>query len=319
MIPAGPDPFHGIYAATPCPLRGDLAPDEPALAAHIGRLAGVRGLAGFLLNGHAGENATMARSDQERVVALAAETVGDRAILVAGVNCESSLDAARLARAVEAAGADAIMVFPPNGWALHQDEEGVVEHHRRVLDATDAPIMLFQAAVGAGGLSYRAPVLERVARLERVVAIKEGSWEVAAYEENRRLIRAAAPHVAVMGSGDEHLFTSFVVGSEGSLVSLAAVIPEPIVALFEAVRAGQLGKARACHERIYPLARAVYRLAPGGRATARLKTCLAMLDRFPSDRMLPPALATPPDEHARLRDALDAALAGPATEKMGSE
>ena len=311
MIPDGPQPFHGIYAATPCPLRDDLAPDEPALAAHLVRLAGVRGLAGFLLDGHAGENATMALADQERVVSIAAEAVGDRSILVAGVNCESSLEAARHARALEAAGADAIMVFPPNGWALHQDEEGVVEHHRRVLDATGAPLMLFQAAVGAGGLSYRPPTLERLVRLPRVVAIKEGSWEVAAYEENRRLIRAAAPRVAVMGSGDEHLFTSCVVGSEGSLVSLAAVIPEPIVALFEAVRAGRLDTARAAHERIYPLARAVYRLAPGGRATARLKTCLALLGHFPSDRMLPPATATPGDEHPRLRDALDAALATP--------
>ena len=311
MIPDRPDPFHGIYAATPCPLREDLAPDEPALAAHLDRLAATPGLAGFLLTGHAGENATMPLADQVRVVAVAAEAVGDRSLLVAGVNCEGSLDAARHARAVEAAGADAIMVFPPNGWGLHQDEEGVVEHHRRVLDATGVPIMLFQAAVGAGGLSYRAPVLERLVGLERVVAIKEGSWEVAAYEENRRLIRAAAPHVAVMGSGDEHLFTSYVVGSEGSLVSLAAVIPEPIVALLEAVRAGRLDEARACHERIYPLARAVYRLAPGGRATARLKTCLAMLGRFPSDRMIPPAVATPPEEHPGLRKALDAALASP--------
>ena len=311
MIPDGPEPFHGIYAATPCPLRADLAPDEPALAALLDRLAGVRGLAGFLLNGHAGENAAMPLPDQERAVAAAAEAVGGRAILVAGVNCESSREAARHARAVEAAGADAIMVFPPNGWALHQDEEGVVDHHRRVLDATRAPLMLFQAAVGAGGLAYPSSTLARLVRLPRVAAVKEGSWEVAAYEENRRLIRAAAAHVAVMGSGDEHLFTSWVVGSEGSLVSLAAVIPEPIIALFEAVRGGGLGEARACHERIYPLARAVYRIAPGGRATARLKTCLAMLGRFPSDRMIPPGAATPADEHPRLRAALDAALAGP--------
>ena len=308
MIPAGREPFHGIYAATPCPLRTDFAPDEPALAAHLERLADFPGLAGFLLNGHAGENATMGHADQERVVAVAAESVGNRSILVAGVSCEGSLDAARHARALVAAGADAIMVFPPNGWALHQDEEGVVEHHRRVLEAADAPLMLFQAAVGAGGLSYPAPTLERLVRLPRVVAIKEGSWEVAAYEENRRLIRAVAPHVAVMGSGDEHLFTSYVVGSEGSLVSLAAVIPEPIIGLYEAVRAGRLAEARAFHERIHPLARAVYRLAPGGRATARLKTCLERLGQFPNDRMLPPAIETPPEERPHLAQTLDQAL-----------
>ena len=309
MIPAGSAPFHGIYAATPCPLREDLAPDEPALAAHLERLAGIPGLVGFLLNGHAGENAAMESGAQERVVAVAAEAVGHRSILVAGVNRENSRDAARHARTLESAGADAIMVFPPNGWALHQEEEGVVAHHRHVLEATRAPLMLFQAAVGAGGLAYPPSTLERLVRLPRVVAVKEGSWEVAAYEENRRLVRAAAPPVAVMGSGDEHLFTSYVIGSEGSLVSLAAVIPEPIIGLFEAVRSGRLDEARAFHERIQPLARAVYRLAPGGRATARLKTCLELLDHFPSDRMIPPALPTPREEHPRLARALDAARA----------
>ena len=311
MIPAGPDPFHGIYAATPCPLGGDLAPDESTLAAHLDRLARVPGLAGFLLNGHAGENTAMSLADQERVMAVAAQTVGSRTILVAGVNCENSLDAARHARTMEAAGADALMVFPPNGWALHQDEEGVVGHHRRVLDATRSPIMLFQAAVGAGALAYPPSTLKRLARLPRVVAIKEGSWEVAAYEENRRLVRSAAPRVAVMGSGDEHLFTSYVIGSEGSLVSLAAVIPEPIVGLYEAVGAGRLDAARAFHERIYPLARAVYRRSPGGRATARLKTCLELLGHFPCDRVLPPAIVTPPDERPLLEEALDTALATP--------
>ena len=311
MIPSGADPFHGIYAATPCPLDPGFAPDESALATHLERLAVVPGLAGFLLNGHAGENTSMDHSARERVVAVAAEAVGNRSILVAGVNCESSLDAARHARALEAAGADALMVFPPNGWALHQDEDGVVEHHRRVLEATGSPLMLFQAAVGAGGLAYPPSTLDRLVRLPRVVAIKEGSWEVAAYEENRRLVRAAAPDVAVMGSGDEHLFTSYVIGSEGSLVSLAAVIPEPIVGLFDAVRTGRLDEARACHERIYPLARAIYRLPPGGRANARLKTCLALLGHFPSDTMLPPAIATPAKERPGLERALEVAGAAP--------
>ena len=304
MIPGGPAPFHGVYAATPAPLTSEFALDEPSLRALLADLAAVPGLAGFLVNGHAGENSSMPLADQRRVVEVAAETAGDRATVICGVNVENSLAAAAHARDLEAAGADALMVFAPNGWALFQDEDTALIHHRHILDATEAPIVLFQASVGAGAMAYRPQTLRRLVRLPRVAAIKEGSWEVAAYEANRRLVREAAPHVAVMGSGDEHLFTSFAVGSEGSIVSLAAVIPDAVIALFDAVRSGDLAAARAWNERVYPLARAIYHAPPGGRANARLKTCLALLGRFPEDAMLPPQTATPRHEHETLRAAL---------------
>lgn len=307
MIPEGAAPFFGVYAATPAPLARDFTLDEPALRAFLAELAAVPGLAGFLVNGHAGENPSMALAGQRRIAEIAAETVGDRTTVISGVNVENSLAAAAHARDLEAAGADALMVFAPNGWALFQDEETAVIHHRHILDATAVPLVLFQASVGAGSMAYPPQTLSRLVRLPRVAAIKEGSWEVAAYEANRRLIRDAAPHVAVMGSGDEHLFTSFAIGSEGSIVSLAAVVPELVIALFDAVRAGDITAARALNARVYPLARAIYRATPGGRANARLKTCLKMLGRFTEDAMLPPQTATPAQEHAALRAALSVA------------
>lgn len=306
MIPTGDSPFNGIYPSTPCPLLPDLSFDETTFAALLRRLADTDGIVGFLVNGHAGENFLFSLDEQRRIVETAGAAVGDRAIIVAGVNCESSLEAARHARDLEASGADVIMVFPPNGWALFQDDETALEHHRRILESTTCPIMLFQGSVSAGRMAYTPGVLERLAALPRVVAIKEGSWEVAAYEQTRRVVKAVAPHVAVMASGDEHLFTGYAIGSEGSLVSLAAVIPEPVVALYRAMQSQDLSAARAQHERIYPLARAIYRAAPGGRANARLKTCLKILERFRSDVMRPPYGATPEAEYAVLRDALRA-------------
>ena len=304
MIPERPAPFFGVYAATPAPLKNDYALDETSLRALLRELADVPRLAGFLVNGHAGENSSMPLADQRRVVEIAAETVGDRTTVISGVNVESSLAAAAHARDLEAAGADALMVFAPNGWALFQDTDTALLHHRHILEATVAPLLLFQASVGAGAMPYSPETLRRLVRLPRIAAIKDGSWEVAAYEANRRLILETAPHVAVMGSGDEHLFTSFSVGSEGSIVSLAAVAPEPVIALFDKVQAGDLAAAREWNERIYPLARAIYRATPGGRANARLKTCLKMLGRFAQDVMLPPQTATPLQEHEALRAAL---------------
>jgi 4-hydroxy-tetrahydrodipicolinate synthase len=304
MIPNRPNPFHGIYAATVCPMRPDFSIDEDSLARHVAETAATPGIVGVLCNGHAGENFVLTREEKRRVLEIVVRTIGTRAIVVCGVNAESSLEAAAHARDAEAAGADAVMVFGPNAWGLGQDEDMAVRHHTMIGDATVLPMMLFQASVGAGRMAYTPDVLRRLLVLPRVVAVKEGSWEVAAYERTRNIAREIAPHVAIMGSGDEHLLTSYVIGSEGSLVSLAILMPGEIVALDAAVRAGDLARARQLHSPIQDLATAIYGTAPGLRATARLKACLKLLGRIPEATVRPPIGPLDAREMDRLSQAL---------------
>lgn len=304
MIPNRPSPFHGIYAATLCPLQADGRVDEESLARHLQANAFVPGMSGLLINGHAGENFMLSREEKRRVVEIAAEVCGHHAILVNGINAEDSHEAQRHVDDAKAAGADAVLVFPPFSWALSQDAEVALTHHTIANANAAMPLMLYQAGVNAGTMAYTADVLSRLVQLPHVVGIKEGSWEAAAYEANLRLVKRIAPHVAMMASGDEHLLTCFAIGSEGSLVSLAAVVPELIVALDSAMRAMDLEAARALNDRIYPLAKAIYGTAPGGWATARLKTCLKLLGRFPSDLMRAPMGPLPASEVAALERAL---------------
>ena len=296
--------FHGIYPSTICPFKPDFSIDEDALARHIAAVTGVAGIVGILCNGHAGENFLLTREEKKRTIEIARQVMGRRGIIVAGVNSESSLAAAEEARDAGSAGADAIMVFPPYSWAVSQDETMAFQHHHIVRQATGLPIMLFQGSVHAGRTAYTPTVLTQLVRIPDVVAIKEGSWETSAYEATRRIVRAEAPHVAVMASGDEHLFSCFVLGSEGSLVSLAVIVPDVIAALDQAVRRGDLSAARSAHEVIYPLAKAIYGTTPGGHATARLKTCLRLLGRLDCDLVRPPIGPLDRDEVDRLRRAL---------------
>ncbi|UVH54788.1 dihydrodipicolinate synthase family protein [Variovorax paradoxus] len=304
MIPQQSDAFHGIYAATLCPLLDDGRIDEATLARHLEANAFVPGMKGLLINGHAGENFSLSREEKRRVTKIAFEVCGERSLLVCGINAEDSLEAQRHVDDAKAARADAVLVFPPFSWALSQDSRMAVTHHRIANANAQMPLMLYQAGVNAGTLAYRPEVLAELAQMPHVVGIKEGSWEAAAYEANRRLVKRVAPHVAMMASGDEHLLTCFAIGSEGSLVSLAAVVPELVIDLDLAIKRGDLAQARNLNDRIYPLAKAIYGTAPGGYATARLKTCLKLLGRFPSDAMRPPIGPLPRDEVAALERAL---------------
>lgn len=304
MIPQRPDPFHGIYAATLCPLRDDGSLDEATLARHLEDNAFVDGMAGLLINGHAGENAMLSREEKRRITEIAVEVCGARSIIVCGINAEGSLEAQRHVDDAKAAGADAALMFPPYSWALMQDARMAVTHHTVANANARMPLMLYQAGVNAGSMAYLPEVLAELAQLPHVVGIKEGSWETAAYEANRRLVKRVAPQVAMMASGDEHLLTCFAIGSDGSLVSLAAVMPDIVIALDLAMRRKDLDAARRLNERIYPLAKAIYGTAPGGYATARLKTCLKLLGRFPSDAMRAPMGPLPAAEIKALERAL---------------
>jgi 4-hydroxy-tetrahydrodipicolinate synthase len=304
MIPDHARPFRGIYAATLTPFRADGHIDEDRLAADFEGLAAQPGIAGVLCNGHAGENFLLSRAERRRVTEIAAATIGRTGIVVSGVLCEASAEAAAHAADAAAAGADAVLVFPPFSWALSQDGAMAVTHHRIIAEAAGLPMMLYQAGVAAGSLAYVPAVLAELACLPGVVAIKEGSWESAAYDRNFRLVRAVAPAVEVMASGDEHLLSCFVVGSDGSLVSLAVVMPAEIVALDQAVRDNDMDRARALHRRIQPLANAIYGAAPTGHATARLKACLHLLGRWPDAATRAPITGLAAGEIDALRTAL---------------
>lgn len=306
MIPSHDDPFHGIYVSTLTPFRDDGRIDEEVLAAHFRRYAGVPGIAGVLCNGHAGENFLLTREERRRVTEIAAAVLGRTHLIVSGVVAEATEEAAAHARDAAEAGADCVLVFPPFSWALSQDDRMAVTHHRGIGEACGIPMMLYQAGV-ASALAYRPDVLAELVTIPNVVGIKEGSWESNAYDRNRRLVKSVAPRVAVMASGDEHLLSCFVVGSEGSLVSLAVLMPDEIVALDRAVRRGDLAAAQALHRRIQPLANAIYGTAPAGLATARLKACMALTGEWRNGAARPPITPLPEAELARLRAALLAA------------
>jgi 4-hydroxy-tetrahydrodipicolinate synthase len=304
MIPAHANPWDGIYPSTIVPMKEDRSLDDAAIARHTADVTAPDGIVGVLCNGHAGENVYLSRDEKRHVLEITVATVGARRIVVCGINAEATDEAVLHAQDARAGGADALMVFAPNGWATFHDPAAIMAHHEAVIAAAGLPVFLFQGSVNAGRTAFPPPLLAALARLPGVVGVKEGSWETAAYEASRRAVTEAAPHVRMMASGDEHLFTCYVLGSDGSLVSLADIIPETIVALDRAVRASNLAEARRQHEIVYPLARAIYGTAPGGWATARIKACLALLGRIPCAATKRPVGPLPEAEIARLRQVL---------------
>jgi 4-hydroxy-tetrahydrodipicolinate synthase len=181
----------------------------------------------------------------------------------------------------------------------------IVAHHEAVSAAVDLPIVLYMTSIWSGKMNYTAEVLARLLKIRNVIAIKEGSWDTNAYERTRSLVARIAPHVAVMASGDAGLFPSFAVGTEGTMVSLATIAPHEVVQLYEAVQTGDHPRAQILHNKLQPLATAVYDNAPTVFATARLKAAMTILGHWPDARTRPPIGPLAESEVMAVRRALE--------------
>ena len=88
-----------------------------------------------------------------------------------------------------------------------------------------------------------------------------------------------------MASGDEHLYPCFKYASDGSQVSLAAITPDKIVELIRLIENKQYSEAKKLDKKLLILAKNIYGKYPANFATARIKYCLRVLKKIPSDLM----------------------------------
>ncbi|RUT24831.1 dihydrodipicolinate synthase family protein [Asaia sp. W19] len=300
--------FRGIYAATLVPFDETGSIEFSLLRAHLRSCTATDEISGILCNGHAGENHLLARKEKKQIIQVARETLGERRLIVSGILAEDTAEACLHAQDAIDAGADALLVFPPFSWAVAQDDAAIIAHHEAICAASSVPVMLYQSSIGSGGMAYSLPLLETLLGLPGVIAVKEGSWETNAYDRHRRLAARVAPHVQIMASGDEHLLPCFAIGTTGSLVSLAAILPRSICRLWNAVERGDMAKARTIHEAIQPLANLIYGKAPSSRATLRLKACLVMMGEWSACRTRRPSDILSSNEWLVLQHALEAAM-----------
>lgn len=303
-----PLPFKAIGSipAAILPFFEDFSIDEASFRAHLADLTGTSGVTAITINGHASEVASCTFEEQARVLAIAVSEVGKRVPLVCGVYTESSMEGARIASMAEAGGASALLVFPPALLTMGQRDDMVLGHFRHIAAASSLPIIVFQYPLGPGQ-GYRLELLQRLCdEVPSIVAIKDWSADPQLHERHIRTLQSRLRPVNVLSTHSAWLFPSLVLGCRGLLSGAGSVIAGLQAELLAACEANDLARARAVHERIYPLSEVFY-CAPWVDMHNRMKEALVMLGKLPRNVVRPPLMPLSGEEKARIRRALVAA------------
>jgi 4-hydroxy-tetrahydrodipicolinate synthase len=296
---------EGVIPATLLVLNADLSIDEKATRKHLRDCALVPGVSAVTVNGHASEVHACSFDEQERILADSVDEVGDKVPVINGVYADGSIEAARISAMAERRGASCLLVFPPNTMAMGGQlrPEMALAHFKRIADATSLPLICFQYPM-ASGLGYPFETLLKLFdAVPSIKAIKDWSNDAMLHERHIRTFQNLPRPVNVLTTHSSWLMASLSMGANGLLSGAGSVIADLQVALFRAVKAGDLKAAQAINDRIYPLAQAFY-TPPFLDMHNRMKECLVLLGRISQAHVRPPLVKLTQGEIDRLAQAL---------------
>jgi 4-hydroxy-tetrahydrodipicolinate synthase len=269
--------LRGVTVATVMPFTTSNEIDWKSYERVLDYCARPEGIAAVFVNGHAGEGASLSSEERAEVICRTRRQIGNKALL-SGVIANSVEDAVAQARSAEEAGADCAVLFPPAGLGggAAATPRAPIAFVRAVTKQIGIPVSIFQYPL-ASGFGFSTETLIELAHLPGVVAIKEGSDNMQAYEENWVQVKARCPHVSMLASNFHWFLAQLAVGSDGILSGLASLTPHWLVALWRAAEANDLAAMRRESNRLRPLVRAIYGSAPMIDMHTRIKVGLQAL------------------------------------------
>jgi len=293
---------EGVIPAVLLPFREDLSIDVAGFKRHLRDVAGVEGVTAITLNAHSSEVASCTFDEQREVLETAVATLGDMPV-VNGVYADGSLEAQRIARMAQKGGASALLVFPPNVFRYGNTAAMAVEHFRRIADATDLPLIVFEYPL-TGGQGYRLDTLLKIIdAVPTVVAIKDGCASPELHELHIRTLQSLPKPVSVLSTHSAWLYSSLVMGCNGLLSGSGSVIADLQAQLFRAVKAKDMAAAEKLNTRIRATSTVFY-ADPKTDMHNRMKEALVLMGKLECAAVRPPLVKLGAEEIRRIRHCL---------------
>jgi 4-hydroxy-tetrahydrodipicolinate synthase len=249
---------------------------------------------GIVPCGTTGENPTLSDEEFREVVRFTVDHVAGRVRVIAGAGSNCTRTAVALVQHAQRCRADAVLVITP--YYNKPTRRGLVAHYTAVAAATDLPIVLYNVP-GRTGVDLLPEIVAELARIETIVAIKEASGFVA---RTSRLLELC-PQLEVLSGEDTLVLPMMAVGAVGTINVSSNVAPAEVAALVRHMLAGELKAALQLHQRLFPLAEAMF----SDTNPIPVKNALQQLG-LDSGELRLPLIAPAPEIVARVTSALRA-------------
>jgi 4-hydroxy-tetrahydrodipicolinate synthase len=238
--------WRGVYPAATTQFAEDLSIDYDATQKVQSALVD-DGVDGLILLGTCGENNSLEADEKRTVLRGAADAVGGRVPLVAGVSEFTTARAIEYAKDAEKIGVDALMLLPAMVYVPTPEE--LAAHFRAVAEATSLPIMLYNNPP-AYRVNVSFEVLDLLKGVANIVAVKESAPDPRRFTD---MYNRFGDRFTVMAGLDDIALEGMMLGASGWVSGLTSAFPAESVRLIAALNEGKFEEALAIYRWFMPL------------------------------------------------------------------
>lgn len=198
---------------------------------------------GFYINGATGEGPIISEKTRMEMAEIAVEKTKGRGCIINHIGAPDSNSAFRLAKHAAEIGCDAISSVLPNFYFKYNTPQ-ILDYYKRIADIAGLPVVVY-----ANGLMNQNPVdfMREVMNIDGVIGVKYTIFE---YYDMHRICELNGGNINVLNGPDEMLLCGLAMGADGGIGTTYNIMPDWFCELYDAFRAGDIGKAQELQFRI---------------------------------------------------------------------
>ncbi len=244
---------QGVYVAMMTPFGPKGVVQEETLRRMVDFLI-QRGVHGLFPVSSVGESVHLTMEERTRVVRIVAEEARGRVPVTPGVGTTRPDHSIELARQAAALGCEAVVTAPPYFYRI---SEGMLESYfQEIAREIPVPMILYNIPLFTQPISPKT--VGRLSLRENVVGLKESSGSMVELVHFMDEVRQQGGELSFLSGREDMFFPALAMGASGSMTATACILPEAMVAIYEAWNNGDWSRARDLQMALIPLIRACF-------------------------------------------------------------
>lgn len=224
--------YRGVVVPTVTPVDATGLIDDAA----VGKIANfliAGGSAGIFPLGTTGEGASVSTAEKLKLVQSTVGHVNKRAMVYAGISCNSFADSVAAAHAYKEAGADVVVSHAPSYYPLSDTQ--IETYFLRLADRVPLPLVLYNIPITTH-LTIAIDVVLRLSKHPNIVALKDSAGDAQRLTDLLKATGGRGGFPVLLGSSS--VFThGLKAGGVGLVPSGSHLVPQQYSEMFAAAMA----------------------------------------------------------------------------------
>ena len=192
----------------------------------------------IIVCGTTGESSTMTDKERKLTIKFVVDKVNKRIPVIAGSGSNNTAYSIELSKYCQEVGADGLLIVTP--YYNKATQNGLIKHYTAIADSVDLPIILYNVP-GRTGVNITPATVEKLSKIENIVAIKEASGNISQVAEIARL---CGEDFAIYSGNDDQIVPILSLGGIGVISVLANVLPKETHDIVEKYLSGDVEESR---------------------------------------------------------------------------